>query len=62
VRRFRPGTWVSAIAGTGIFGGLCALALILAAAPAAGFAALTATIGVIAVEWFAWSDTRTRDR
>lgn len=61
MRRFRPRTWVSAVAGTGIFGGLATLALVLAGAGAMAVVAMGATIVAVGVEYFAWSDAFSRD-
>ena len=62
MRRFRPRTWVSAVAGTGIFGGLTTLAMILAGAGVVAVAGVVVTIAAVAAEWFAWSDAFTRER
>jgi hypothetical protein len=61
MRRFRPRTWVSAVAATGTFGGLLSLALILLQATSLALGAVAVTTVVICAEYFAWSDAFTRD-
>lgn len=61
MRRFRPRTWVFAVAGTGVFGGLLSLALILASAASFALASIAATTLLVCAEYFAWSDAFTRD-
>ena len=61
MRRFRPRTWVSAVAATGAFGGLLSFALILVEAVPVALGAIAATTVLICAEYFAWSDAFTRD-
>lgn len=60
-RRFRPRTWLSAVATTGIAGGLLSLALILLEARPIAIGTLAATTVLVFAEYFAWSDAFTRD-